>query len=217
MSDTPPIEHPTWLTTVISPQADEPLRLFAAWFEEAQRLGAERSQRHGARHRRRRRPARTSRMVLMKGFDERGFVFYTNIDSHKGPRTRRTPEGRAAVSLEVARTGRCACAGPVERGDRRRGRRLFRDPPAAGPDRRLGQQAVGAAGKPPRVREGGRARTPPNTPSATVPRPPYWSGYRIVPAGDRVLARPAVPAARPHRVPRASTRTQPWSKTRLYP
>ena len=38
MSDTAPIEHPTWLTSGDFTEADEPLRLFSAWFEEAKRL-----------------------------------------------------------------------------------------------------------------------------------------------------------------------------------
>ena len=37
MSESAPIEHPTWLTTGDFTEADEPLRLFAAWFEEATR------------------------------------------------------------------------------------------------------------------------------------------------------------------------------------
>jgi pyridoxamine 5'-phosphate oxidase len=37
MSDTAPIEHPTSLTSGDFTEADEPLRLFAAWFEEATR------------------------------------------------------------------------------------------------------------------------------------------------------------------------------------
>ena len=37
MSDSAPIEHPTWLTTGDFTQADEPLRLFAAWFDDASR------------------------------------------------------------------------------------------------------------------------------------------------------------------------------------
>src|SRR6266852_1917694 len=37
MSESAPIEHPTWLTTGDFTAADEPLRLFAAWFEEAAR------------------------------------------------------------------------------------------------------------------------------------------------------------------------------------
>ncbi len=35
MSDTAPIEHPAWLTGGDFTEADEPLRLFAAWFAEA--------------------------------------------------------------------------------------------------------------------------------------------------------------------------------------
>ena len=35
MSDTAPIEHPTWLTNGDFTQAEEPLRLWQAWFDEA--------------------------------------------------------------------------------------------------------------------------------------------------------------------------------------
>ena len=83
MSDTAPIEHPTWLTGGDFTQADEPVRLFAAWFAEAKRAEPVNPD------------AMTlatvdaggqpnARMVLLKGFDERGFVFYTNVDSTKG-------------------------------------------------------------------------------------------------------------------------------------
>src|SRR5580698_7657511 len=64
-------------------EAGEPARLFAAWFAEAKRsepvnpdamalatVGPD--------------GMPNARMVLMKGFDERGFVFYTNTDSIKG-------------------------------------------------------------------------------------------------------------------------------------
>ena len=83
MTDPAPIERPTWLTSGDFTEADEPMRLFSTWFEEAVR----------------REPADPNamalatvdaegvpnvRMVLLKGVDERGFVFYTNRDSTKG-------------------------------------------------------------------------------------------------------------------------------------
>src|SRR3954464_4762092 len=91
MSDTAPIEHPSWLTSGDFTQAEEPFRLFDAWFDEARRSE----------------PADPNamalatigddglpnvRMVLMKGVDVRGFVFYTNLDSQKGHELERQPK-----------------------------------------------------------------------------------------------------------------------------
>ena len=83
MTDAAPIEHPSRLTVGDFTAADEPLRLLTQWLDDATRSE----------------PADPNamalatvdsaglpdvRMVLMKGFDERGVVFYTNMDSQKG-------------------------------------------------------------------------------------------------------------------------------------
>src|SRR5579872_616233 len=83
MSDAAPIKHPSGLTGGDFTEAEEPLRLFAAWFADAKKsepvnpeamtlatVDAE--------------GLPNARMVLLKGFDERGFVFYTNAESIKG-------------------------------------------------------------------------------------------------------------------------------------
>ena len=155
MTDTPPIEHPTWLTTGDFTESDEPLRLFAAWMEEAVKsepndptaMALATVDTDGMPN---------VRMVLLKGFDEDGFVFYTNMDSVKGRELKPQPEGRRSLSLEVVAPAG-ARARPRGACHRRGGRRLFRDPPARRADRRLGQQAILPAGKPARVREGDRA------------------------------------------------------------
>ena len=90
MSDTAPIEHPIGLTVGDFTAADEPLRLFATWLDDATRTE----------------PADPNamalatvdadglpdvRMVLLKGFDEHGLVFYTNLGSQKGRELNRNP------------------------------------------------------------------------------------------------------------------------------
>jgi pyridoxamine 5'-phosphate oxidase len=83
MSDTAPIEHPSWLRSGDFTDADEPLRLFAAWFEEARTaepndpdaMALATVDPDGLPN---------VRMVLLKDFDERGFVFYSNEGSQKG-------------------------------------------------------------------------------------------------------------------------------------
>ena len=91
MSDAAPIEHPGWLTGGDFTEADEPLRLFAAWFAEAKRaepvnpdaMALATVDADGLPN---------ARMVLLKGFDERGFVFYTNLDSVKGHELAEAPK-----------------------------------------------------------------------------------------------------------------------------
>ena len=154
MADSPPIQHQDQLTAGDFTEADEPLRLFAAWFEEAKRSEPSDAS------------AMTlatvdddglpnARMVLLKGFDEHGFVFYTNVDSAKGRELGGHPKA-ALVFHWKSLNRQVRLRGTVEPVDGRRSRRLFRHPGAAGADRRLGEQAVGAAREPDGVREGDR-------------------------------------------------------------
>ena len=83
MTDTTDIKHPTQLTPGDFTDAEEPFALFAEWFAEA--CKAEPND-----------PTAMAlatvdasglpdlRMVLMKGYDADGFVFYSHIASAKG-------------------------------------------------------------------------------------------------------------------------------------
>ncbi len=95
MSDAASIEYPAGLTGGDFTAADEPLRLFAAWFAEAKSSEPVNPE------------AMTlatvdaaglpnARMVLLKGFDERGFVFYTNAESIKGHELAAAPKAALA-------------------------------------------------------------------------------------------------------------------------
>ena len=83
MSDAAPIKHPAGLTGGDFTEAEEPLRLFAAWFADAKQsepvnpeaMALATVDAQGLPN---------ARMVLLKGFDERGFVFYTSAESIKG-------------------------------------------------------------------------------------------------------------------------------------
>ena len=113
MSDTAGIEHPTWLTSGDFTEADEPLRLWQAWFDEAVK-GEPRD------------PTAMSlatvdpdgmpdvRTVLLKGVDERGFVFYTNTESNKGRELAANPKA-ALLFYWKSLNRQIRIRGPVER------------------------------------------------------------------------------------------------------
>ena len=72
----------------------DPLQLFAAWFAEA--MASEPNDPSAMAVATADADGRPSvRMVLLKGHDERGFVFYTNVDSRKGVELAANP--RAAL------------------------------------------------------------------------------------------------------------------------
>jgi len=213
MTDSTPIEHPTWLTTGDFTEADEPLRLFAAWFEEAVK-GEPRD------------PTAMSlatvdadgrpnvRMVLMKGFDERGFVFYTNVDSAKGREL--DASHQAALLFHWKSLNRqVRLRGPVERVTEAEADAYFATRP------RLAQIGAWASkqSSPLESRlafEKAIALYTAKFAIGAIPRPPNWTGYRLLPRSiefwhdrpfrlhDRIEFRRAGPA-------------EAWVKTRLYP
>ncbi len=213
MSDTAPIEHPSWLTAGDFAEADEPLRLFATWFEDAKRaepadpdamavatVGSE--------------GLPNVRMVLLKGFDERGFVFYTNQDSQKGQELAvRTAAGAVFHWKSLKRKVRLR--GPVDQASDAEADAYFASRP------RLSQ--IGAWASQQSAPLASRLAFEKKVALATakyalgaVPRPPFWVGYRIVPLIMEFWQ------DRPYRLhDRVEFRREalgaPWRKTRLYP
>jgi pyridoxamine 5'-phosphate oxidase len=119
------------------------------------------------------------RMVLLKAADERGFVFYTNLTSPKADDLRANP--RAALCLHWAKLERqVRVDGVVEPVTEAEADAYFASRP------RLSQLGAWASqqSKPMKGRfelEQAVAATAVRFNIGTVPRPPHWSGFRVVP------------------------------------
>lgn len=153
-----------------------PWRLFAAWFEQALALdGPDRNAMVLATSDARGRPS--SRMVLLKHWDERGFVFGTNYRSRKG----REAEARPRVALlfywpELERQVRVE--GPIARVSPAESDALFLARPRAA---RLGALASPQSRVVParRALESALAAWTTRHDGREVHRPAQWGGYRV--------------------------------------
>jgi pyridoxamine 5'-phosphate oxidase len=154
------------------------------------------------------------RMVLLKGFDERGFVFYTNFESQKGQEILGTMKAAIAFHWKSLRR-QVRVRGIVEEVSKEEADAYFASRPR---DSRIGAWASQQS-RPLETRFALETAVAMNTAKyaiGEVPRPSYWSGFRIMPLTiefwhdrpfrlhDRVVFR------------RAEV-TGDWSKTRLYP
>jgi pyridoxamine 5'-phosphate oxidase len=213
MSESTSIKHPSWLTSGDFTEADEPQRLFAVWFEEASASEP-------------RDPTAMSlatvdadgipnvRMVLMKGFDDRGVVFYTNVDSPKGRELDASRQG-ALLFHWKSLNRQIRLRGPVERVTDREADDYFASRP------RLAQIGAWASKQSAPLEsrlafEKAIALYTAKFAIGPIPRPPNWTGYRLLPLSiefwqdrpfrlhDRIEFRRTAPG-------------QPWLKTRLYP
>jgi pyridoxamine 5'-phosphate oxidase len=96
--------------------SDDPLALFTRWFDEAKAHGAFEPD-AVALATATPAGAPSARMVLMKGFDERGLSFFTNYGSRKGGELEANPQ--AALLFHWPELGRqVRIEGPVSRVDR---------------------------------------------------------------------------------------------------
>lgn len=207
------MEHQARLTSGDFTAADEPLALFAEWLKEA---GASEPNDPNAM-------ALATvdadglpdvRMVLLKGFDAAGFVFYTHLASQKGRELAATPKAAAVFHWKSLRR-QVRLRGTVTQVSDAEADVYFATRPR--------QAQIGAwasrQSQPLESRfafEQAIAREAARHLIGEVPRPPGWSGYRIAPLAiefwhdrpfrlhDRVVFQ------------RENTGAA-WAKTRLYP
>ncbi len=157
----------------------DPFRQFAQWYEAAEAahpklpnsMTLATSTRDG-------RPS--ARTVLLKGFDQDGFVFYTNYDSQKGRELEENPQA-ALVFYWAAIDKQVRIEGSVTKTTREESEDYFKTRPV---DSRLSawvskQSSVVANRK---VLEDEMDRLASEYEDKDVPLPPYWGGYRLRPS-----------------------------------
>lgn len=156
----------------------DPVAEFARWFAEAERaqlpepnaMTLATATADGAP---------SARVVLLKAFDERGFVFFTDYRSRKGLELEQNP--RAALVFYWGELDRqVRITGPVTPASREESERYFRTRP-------LGSRHGAWASYQSRVIPGREVleadlrEIEARFPDGEVPLPPHWGGYRVVP------------------------------------
>lgn len=202
----------TELTTGDFTESAEPYRLFAAWLKDA--TASEPNDPNAV--------ALATvdtdglpdvRMVLLKGFDEQGFVFYTNFESAKGREILATMKAAMCFHWKSLRR-QVRVRGPVE---------IVTDTEADAyfASRPRGSRIGAWASKQSRPLEGrfalekAVAEYTARHAIGEIPRPPYWSGFRIRPSQiefwhDR-------PFRLHDRIVFTANDKGEWDKDRLYP
>ena len=121
----------------------------------------------------------SARTVLMRGFDERGFVFYTNYESRKGEELATNPQAALVFHWGVLER-QVRVEGRVTRLTHDESYAYFRSRPRGS---RIGAWASDQT-RPLENRAALEARERElnaEHPGDDVPLPPYWGGFRLVP------------------------------------
>ena len=156
----------------------DPIRQFARWMDEAIQANLiEPNAMTLATSTPDGRPS--ARMVLLKGFDDRGFVFYTNYESRKGGELTDNPQA-ALVFFWVELERQVRIEGRVERATAEESDRYFASRPQGS---QLGavvsaqSQVIPGRG----VLEQRLRELEAEYAEKDIPRPANWGGFRVVP------------------------------------
>ena len=156
----------------------DPIRQFQSWFDQATEAGL--PEPYAATLATASAEGRPSaRVVLMRGFDERGFVFFTNYQSRKGREIEANPFAAMcffwqALERQVRVEGSVIVTSEAESDE------YFQGRPTGS---KLGAWVSNQSGIVP-GRENLEAEMESlqrRFPGDEVPRPPHWGGFRIVP------------------------------------
>lgn len=163
---------------MFEPDTDNPFELFDGWLREASKtepndpnaMTVATADADG-------RPS--ARILLLKGFDEHGFVFYSNMESQKGREITVNPFVALCFHWKSVRR-QVRITGPVARVTDEEADIYFNSRPRGS---RVGawasQQSRPLADRPSLMEAVDKADA--QYPGESVPRPPYWSGWRLTP------------------------------------
>lgn len=188
-----------------------PIKLFEIWFEEAEAkeldvpnaMSLSTANSSGRV---------SSRMVLLKAYDQRGFVFYTNTGSRKG-RDIRENKSVALLFHWKSLKRQVRITGAAEQVDEEEADIYFAS-------RSRGSQAGAWASKQSDhlqsryLLEESIREFEKNFADKAIPRPPFWTGYRVVP---REIEFWEEEDFRLHNRILYSLEGSAWSKSLLYP
>ncbi|KAJ3338845.1 hypothetical protein HDU93_008980 [Gonapodya sp. JEL0774] len=155
--------------------APDPYTQFAAWFAhaketfqyEANAMTVSTASRDGQP---------SSRVVLLKGFDSQGFVFYTNYDSRKGSELEENP--KAAISFWWGQR-QVRIEGSVARVSSAESDEYYASRPRGS---RIGAWASAQSSEISREELDRRVQFyEEKFKDGEVPRPDFWGGYRVMP------------------------------------
>jgi pyridoxamine 5'-phosphate oxidase len=156
----------------------DPFRQFQVWFDEATAAGIDEPNAMTiATASVEGRPS--ARIVLMRKFDDRGFVFFTNYESRKGREIEANPFASLvffwqALERQVRVEGSIVRASAEESDDYFEGR-----PTGSKLGAWVSNQSSVVASR--EVLEAEQAAIEGRFKDGKIPRPPYWGGYRVVP------------------------------------
>ena len=189
----------------------DPVALFDRWFREARQAGLYLPESMAlATSTADGRPS--VRQVLLKDFDERGFIFYTNYDSRKGLEIAQNPRAALAVHWPILQR-QVRIEGPVEKTSAAESEAYFASRPHGS---RIGawasDQSAVLEGRSQLEHRFRKARE--RFGAGDVPLPPFWGGYRVIP---EVIEFWQGRANRLHDRLRFTREPVGWTIDRLYP